>query len=64
MANALADLFTGQNRAPNTIQLRNLYNNYAIDAQTNGKAMLPFEQWAEQYYPNQKILTQNNQQYP
>lgn len=62
MPNALSDLFSGQNRAPNTIQLRNLYSKYAIDAQTQGKDMLPFEQWAAQYYPNQKILTQYSQQ--
>ena len=60
MPNALSDLFSGQNRAPNTLKLRNIYNNYAIDTQTQGQAALPFEQWAAQYYPNKKIMNQNS----
>lgn len=53
--------FPGQTRAPNTIDLRNQWSRYAIDAQMNGQQPIPFEQWAQQMYPERKILNQKPQ---
>lgn len=46
----------GQNRAPNTIRLRNLYNDYKIDTESRGEEAMRFEDWAKINYPDQKIL--------
>ena len=35
-------------QAVNTVDLRKQYNDYAIDAQSNGEQPVPFEQWAAQ----------------
>lgn len=60
MPNFLTNLFQdqGQNRAPNTLRLRNAYNNYVIDEQQNGRQAMPFEQWAQTNFPDIKILNQ------
>jgi len=50
--------FPGQARAPNTIDLRNQWARYATEAQMNGQAPVPFEQWAAQNHPTVQILNQ------
>lgn len=57
MENALLTAMNqGQNRAPNTIKLRKAYNDYAIEAQSNGQTPMPFEQWAKINYPDMQIV--------
>lgn len=56
--NAIAGMSYGQNRAPNTISLRNQYNEYAVQMQSQGQEPLGFEEWAAQNFPDQKILNQ------
>lgn len=48
----------GQGRAPNTLQLRNLYTNYAVEAQSQGQQPMDFETWAMQNFPEKPILNQ------
>ena len=50
--------FPGQARAPNTVDLRNQWMRYASEAQMNGIQPLEFEQWAQQNYPDRKIINQ------
>ena len=48
-----------QNRAPNTIQLRRMYNDYVVEASTGGgESPLAFEEWTKTNYPGMKILNQ------
>jgi len=48
----------GQNRAPNTIKLRNEYRRERMKAAVEGRdADFPtFEEWAKKNYPDKKIL--------
>lgn len=56
--NAIAMMQVGQGRAPNTISLRNQYNDYAIGMQEQGQEPMGFEEWAGQNFPDQPILNQ------
>jgi len=47
-----------QGRAPNTIKLRQMYNDYKINEESAGNQSLSFEDWAKQNYPDMKILSQ------
>lgn len=47
-----------QVRAPNTLQLRNIYGKALIDAEGN---LPPFEEWVRINYPDMKILNQQPQ---
>jgi hypothetical protein len=42
--------------APNTIKLRQVYNQYAIDANDRGEPLMSFEDWARTNYPDMPIL--------
>lgn len=48
----------GQGRAPNTLQLRNLYTEYATQMQSQGQQPMDFESWAGQQFPGKPILNQ------
>lgn len=48
----------GQGRAPNTLQLRNMYSEYAIQQQSAGQQPMDFETWAGQMFPGKQILNQ------
>ena len=48
----------GQGRATNTIDLRNKYNEYAMDMQSSGEQPMSFEEWAAANFPDQAILNQ------
>ena len=37
------------NNARQTINLYKMYQQYAIEAQSNGQAPIPFEQWSAQF---------------
>lgn len=57
--NAIAQMMPiGQGRATNTIQLRQMYTDYAAQMQESGQEPMSFEQWAESQFPDQKILNQ------
>ena len=58
MENFLKPVVYGQNRAPNTISLRKMWGDYAIEEQSQGRDPLRFEDWAKQNYPDMKILNQ------
>jgi hypothetical protein len=46
----------GQGRAPNTVKLRNEYTKARLEAETEGKPIEPFVEWAKKNYPDVKIL--------
>lgn len=54
--NAISAMMAGQNRAPNTIKLRNLYTDYASQSMERGEQPMAFEDWAKANYPDHKIL--------
>ena len=57
----LAGLLTGlqgQGRAPNTINLRKAYTDYAVNERSSGNAPLSFEEWAKTNYPDMPIIGQ------
>lgn len=53
-----ARLMDGQNRAPNTIKLRNEYTKFKVDQETEGNSVPKFEEWVKEKYPDKKILVQ------
>jgi len=56
MADREPNIMTGQNRAPNTIELRKKYTAAKLAAAENGTDIEPFEEWAAKNYGNKKIL--------
>lgn len=58
-SNAIAQMMPiGQGRATNTIQLRQMYTDYATQMQENGQEPMPFEQWSASQFPDMQILNQ------
>jgi len=61
MENYLSNMLVrDQGRAPNTINLRKMYNDYVLDMQTSGgETPLKFEEWAAKNYPQMEIIHPN-----
>ena len=57
----VAKMGIGQDRAPNTIKLRNEYDRYIIDRQSDGLDFMVFGEWAKKFHPDMKILEQVRQ---
>jgi len=54
----LAKWFDWQSRTPNTLSLRNEYNNYMTKVGLGEAPAMQFGDWAAKYYPDMKILRQ------